>query len=35
VVPGLLDGIGNVQRLARRIAGRPAARPVPLTGTGD
>jgi predicted glycosyltransferase len=33
VVPGLLDGIGNVQRLARRIVGRPAARPVPLTGT--
>jgi predicted glycosyltransferase len=33
VVPGLLDGIGNVQRLARRIVNRPAARVVPLTGT--
>ena len=35
VVPGLLDGIGNVQRLARRIVNRPAARLVPLAGTGD
>ena len=34
VVPGLLDGVGNVQRLARRIIDRPAARPVPLAG-GD
>jgi predicted glycosyltransferase len=33
VVPGLLDGIGNVQRLARRIVNRPAARLMPLTGT--
>jgi predicted glycosyltransferase len=34
VVPGLLDGIGNVQRLAARIAGRPAARPVSLSASG-
>jgi len=34
VVPGLLDGVGNVQRLARRIMGRPAARLMPLAGTG-
>jgi predicted glycosyltransferase len=34
VVPGLLDGIGNVQRLAARIVGRPAARLVPLAASG-
>jgi len=34
VVPGLLDGIGNVQRLTARIVGRPAARIVPLSASG-
>jgi len=35
VVPGLLDGIGNVQRLARRIIGRPATRLVPVAAAGN
>ncbi|MGH6620426.1 MAG: glycosyltransferase family protein [Alphaproteobacteria bacterium] len=34
VVPGLLDGIENVQRLARRIMGRTAARLLPIAAAG-
>jgi len=35
VVPGLLDGLENVQRLARRIMIRPAGRLVAIAATGD
>lgn len=35
VVPGLLDGVENVQRLTARIIGRPAARPIPVSASGD
>jgi predicted glycosyltransferase len=35
IVPGLLDGLDNVQKLARRIMDRAPARLVPLAGAGD
>jgi predicted glycosyltransferase len=35
VVPGLLDGLENVQRLARRIMNRLAGRLVAIAATGD
>jgi predicted glycosyltransferase len=35
IVPGLLDGLDNVQKLARRIMDRTPARLLPLANTGD
>jgi predicted glycosyltransferase len=35
VVPGLLDGIGNVQRLAARIGSRQRHRPMHLSAVAD